>query len=87
MKYEIPFANGMFLYSTADAEKWDLLQRLYTDNYLNAQPAEKIKIPKIIHQIWLGGALPAEKIPSGLGIPPLDRRKRQRLKINKSGCF
>ena len=50
----------MFLYSRAEAEKWQRLQKLYQDNYLEARPADEFRIPKIIHQIWLGSPLPAE---------------------------
>jgi mannosyltransferase OCH1-like enzyme len=62
MKYDIPFAQGMFVYSSSVAEKWDLLQELYRKNYIDAQPSELPRIPKIIHQIWLGSPLPEEYI-------------------------
>jgi mannosyltransferase OCH1-like enzyme len=37
-------------------EKWDIFQKLYNTPLTNQQQ----KIPKIIHQIWLGGDLPAD---------------------------
>jgi len=40
-------------------ERWQIIETLYTDNY------DKIgtpKIPKIIHQIWLGSDLPRELV-------------------------
>lgn len=60
MKYNISFSKGMFSYKASEAENWGLLEKLYVENYLNAQPSNQIRIPKIIHQIWLGGAIPQE---------------------------
>ena len=36
-------------------EKWDILEKLYDQNI---KPKGETKIPKIIHQIWLGEAIP-----------------------------
>ena len=38
-------------------KRWGLLNILYNKNYLNKKSRWQ-KIPKIIHQIWLGGELP-----------------------------
>ena len=37
--------------------RWKLLQHLYDKNYINAN-REGSKIPKKIHQVWLGGNMP-----------------------------
>lgn len=60
MKYDVSFVKGMFLSRRTEADKWDRLEKLYQDNYLAAPPADKLRIPKIIHQIWLGSPLPEE---------------------------
>ena len=42
-------------------KRWDLIQKLYNKNYFNVKNKNKeSKIPKIIHQIWLGGDFPKE---------------------------
>lgn len=38
--------------------KWQRYQALYEKHILNGKPQEEVRIPKIIHQIWLGGPLP-----------------------------
>ncbi len=38
--------------------RWIKIRELYQQHVLNATPAEACRIPKIIHQIWLGGPLP-----------------------------
>jgi len=38
--------------------KWDILRRLYEDNFINATNKGDIVIPKKIHQIWLGSKIP-----------------------------
>lgn len=38
---------------------WATVRMLYENNYVNTQGGED-KIPKIIHQIWLGSAVPRE---------------------------
>lgn len=60
MEKDISFTDGMLLYADADLEKWNLLKKLYNDNFIMAEPAGDLRIPKIIHQIWLGGSLPEE---------------------------
>lgn len=42
-----------------DSVNWALLRKLYMDNFVNNSKKGQ-KIPKIIHQIWLGGELPAK---------------------------
>jgi FkbM family methyltransferase len=37
---------------------WELFQKLYEKNYINAIKQEVLLIPKIIHQIWLGSEFP-----------------------------
>lgn len=39
--------------------QWKLTKKLYEKN-LSKAPSVKTRIPKIIHQIWLGGELPAK---------------------------
>jgi mannosyltransferase OCH1-like enzyme len=39
--------------------EWHLAKRLYEHNYLKAENKTN-RIPKIIHQIWLGGSLPQQ---------------------------
>jgi mannosyltransferase OCH1-like enzyme len=41
---------------------WVTLKELYTKNYLHACPVSDVKIPRKIHQIWLGGKLPKRYI-------------------------
>lgn len=38
--------------------RWRKIQALYNRHILNASPSISYRIPKIIHQIWLGGPLP-----------------------------
>jgi inositol phosphorylceramide mannosyltransferase catalytic subunit len=38
------------------SSEWKIARQLYRKNYINSEGSPKI--PKIIHQIWLGGALP-----------------------------
>jgi len=43
--------------------KWELLHKLYDENYYNKKGISKEeKIPKIIHQVWLGGKIPEKYI-------------------------
>lgn len=43
----------------ADSDpRWQLLDKLFNDNYLNYQDSKVNVIPKKIHQIWLGSPLP-----------------------------
>lgn len=42
-----------------NSRAWARLRKLYVDNFIN-DPKKGRKIPKIIHQIWLGGELPAK---------------------------
>ena len=62
MKYDVSFSEGMLVHKSSEAEKWNLLQKLYKDNYLEAQSLNKPRIPKIIHQIWLGSPFPEKYI-------------------------
>lgn len=41
-------------------DNWDLFQKLYENNYLNAVNPGNLLIPKIIHQIWLGSEFPVK---------------------------
>jgi len=64
-KFGVPFHVGMknsFWYHPKLAEKdvmWQQVKNLY-DTYVidKVEYAEQVRIPKIIHQIWLGGPLP-----------------------------
>jgi len=60
----ISFADGMRLSSNyknkEHPDKWDVIEKLY--NEFDIQQKKQI-IPKIIHQIWLGGPLPKQIIP------------------------
>lgn len=38
--------------------RWKKLYKLYERNILESKPSPRYRIPKIIHQIWLGGPLP-----------------------------
>lgn len=51
-------ANPSFdlLYDAEKGQQWKFVKKLY-EKYLKAKPS-KNRIPKIIHQIWLGGPLP-----------------------------
>ena len=40
--------------------KWSLLEDLFDKNYLHKTDKTETKIPKIIHQIWLGSELPED---------------------------
>jgi inositol phosphorylceramide mannosyltransferase catalytic subunit len=42
--------------------RWELLEYLYNKNYLNKTDKTVQKIPKIIHQIWLGSSFPDKYI-------------------------
>ena len=42
--------------------EWKLSRKLY-EKVLSAPPSAMPRIPKLIHQIWLGGALPAKYLP------------------------
>ena len=60
MIYNTPFSEGMMLYKKSETDKWNSLIELYKNNYLNGEYSEKLRIPKIIHQIWLGSPFPQE---------------------------
>lgn len=38
--------------------KWDILEEMYVKNFINAEDHWNQRIPKRIHQIWLGGIIP-----------------------------
>lgn len=42
--------------------RWKLLEHLYNRNYLNKIDKSEQKIPKIIHQVWLGDSFPEKYI-------------------------
>jgi mannosyltransferase OCH1-like enzyme len=53
-------ASGFDAIFAQHNERWDVARRLY-ENYcrlLNSEDSPGFRIPKIIHQIWLGGKLP-----------------------------
>ncbi|MCX7046397.1 MAG: glycosyltransferase [Candidatus Sumerlaeota bacterium] len=54
----LAFKTAMVTSRESEADKWRLLETLYNDHYLNGVPSASPRIPKIIHQIWLGSALP-----------------------------
>ncbi len=46
-------------YKPEDFSQWEILKRLYiTYNPNNVKPSSELRIPKIIHQIWLGSHFP-----------------------------
>jgi len=45
-----------------DDPRWKLLEHLYNKNYLNRIDKSEQKIPRIIHQVWLGGTFPEKYI-------------------------
>ena len=49
-------AFGSFACPKKVQQQWKILEKLY--NHHLSLPPTKTRIPKIIHQIWLGGALP-----------------------------
>ncbi len=57
-------ANADFsdLYQSKFGKQWTIVKGLY-EKYAAAKPSLKPRIPKIIHQIWLGGPLPAKYEP------------------------
>ena len=65
---EVDFATSMgkgsnefqsVLANAEDVERYNLLQKMYDDNLPSkVKNADVAKIPKIIHQIWLGPSLP-----------------------------
>lgn len=42
-----------------DVDKWDLLERRY--DFIKNKKIEDNKIPKIIHQVWIGGNMPQQE--------------------------
>lgn len=57
---KIEFFESMLTESNFESDKWNILRDLYKKNYLEAVPSSNLKIPKIIHQIWLGSSLPED---------------------------
>lgn len=56
--YSLPFHKahcGAFIPSD---DQWMLVYRLYTNHIQKSNPAHRLRIPKIIHQIWLGSPVP-----------------------------
>jgi len=53
-------ANGYDRRFAEQNERWIVAKRLYQDNYqlLNTKDTPEYRIPKLIHQIWLGGKFP-----------------------------
>jgi len=51
MKYSYDYMN-----KKTDAEAWNIVIDQY--NVIRKRPASELKIPKIVHQIWLGGNMP-----------------------------
>jgi len=39
-------------------KNWDILEKMYNKNFLNYNGKKENKIPKIIHQVWLGSEYP-----------------------------
>ncbi|HEY2811258.1 MAG TPA: glycosyltransferase [Rhabdochlamydiaceae bacterium] len=48
---------GKHFSTEKDRKKWELVEKLY-NKHLSASPSATARIPKIIHQIWLGSPLP-----------------------------
>lgn len=53
-------ASGFDPEFARDDKRWNVVRRLYEENFraLNSAKSAAGRIPKIIHQIWLGGKLP-----------------------------
>jgi len=59
-------------------ERWKLLEELYNRNYLLKKNSTEIdNIPKIIHQIWLGGDFPQR----------YEKYRKKMLKINSNWAY
>ncbi len=56
--------NAVFenIYSSQNGRQWKIVQKLY-EKHLREKPSNTPRIPKIIHQIWLGGPLPEKYYP------------------------
>ncbi|HOT88354.1 MAG TPA: glycosyltransferase [Bacteroidales bacterium] len=54
------FKNSMFKCNSEmqPSDRWEVMEKAYNDYYLNFQGDKTPKIPKIIHQIWLGSPFP-----------------------------
>ncbi|MBX7065866.1 MAG: hypothetical protein K1X28_01425 [Parachlamydiales bacterium] len=50
------------LYEAEHGKKWKLARKLY-EKHLSAKSSKTPRIPKIIHQIWIGGPLPEKYLP------------------------
>lgn len=57
-------SNSAFFefYRSPFAKQWKLVKKLY-QNHLGAPPSKSPRIPKTIHQIWIGGSLPEKYLP------------------------
>ena len=54
----LPFIHSALKNKLRKDERWQKVYRLYKRNILEGRPTSSYRIPKIIHQIWLGGPLP-----------------------------
>ena len=50
------------IYESDWAKQWKIVKTLY-ETHLCAKPSKEPRIPKVIHQIWIGGKLPEKYLP------------------------
>lgn len=57
---KMTFEESMYKCNTRiqPSDKWKIIEKAYNDYYLNYKGTRILKIPKIVHQIWLGGPFP-----------------------------
>ncbi len=58
-KRDLSFVPKILAKKLRKDTRWQKIEKLYAKHILHGTPSESYRIPKIIHQIWLGGPLPA----------------------------
>ncbi len=61
-KRDFSFLSRFFARQMKKRADWMVVKRLYQKNVLQASLSPQVRIPKIIHQIWLGSPLPQKYI-------------------------
>jgi mannosyltransferase OCH1-like enzyme len=58
VKSDPPVVSSILSKKLRKDARWKRIKQLYDQHILSAHPTTQVRIPKIIHQIWLGSPLP-----------------------------
>lgn len=59
-KRDLSFVPKIIQKKLRKDRRWQKIEKLYREHILHGKPSSSPRIPKRIHQIWLGGPLPAK---------------------------